>query len=204
MHGLPNTVSSGAPLQFSPVDLVLSETSVRAIERGIKYLALELAPTEDRQDDLVSVSLRAIHYAQATYDSRRGASIETFLIHCSYRAMLDFLRPERRQTVRWISGDAPINAEASDTLFDTLPCTDPDSNLYQNTLFRQVELALEELPQRQRECIQMSYYEGQTNSEIAMNLGIPRPRVTQLLSAGLRQLRARLTFHALTPTHGVN
>jgi RNA polymerase sigma factor (sigma-70 family) len=204
MHGLPVTAPGGAPPQFFPDDLVLSEFSKRAIERGLKYLALRLAPTEDRQDDLLSVGLRAIHYAHVTYDCRRGASIETFLVRCSYRAMLDFLRSERRQTGCWVSGDEPINAAASDSLFDSLPCTDPDSDPYRNLLLRQVELALVELPQRQRECIQMSYYDGRTNSEIAANLGISRPRVTQLIGAGLRQLRARLAFYGPTPAHCIN
>jgi RNA polymerase sigma factor (sigma-70 family) len=204
MHGLPNTVFSGAPLAFYPHNPVLSAASKRAIERGIKYLALRLAPSEDRQDDLVSVGLRAIHYAHVSYDSRRAASIETFLVRCSYHAMPDFLRSERRQTSRWVSGDSPINAATSDTLFDNLPCTDLQSDPYRKLLLRQVELALVALPKRQRECIQMSYYAGQTNSEIAANLGISRPRVTQLIGAGIRQLRTRLAFHVPTPAHSVN
>ena len=139
-----------------------------------------------------------------TYDVGRGAAIETFLVRCAHRAMLDLVRSERRQTGHWISGDAPISAESPDSLFDNLAGSDPHADPYQEMLFSQVALALEQLPQRQRECIQLSYYDGHTNSQIATSLGISRPRVTQLLNAGLKQLRARLEFHALAAAPTVN
>jgi RNA polymerase sigma factor (sigma-70 family) len=203
MHGFTDAASGGAPLQFSMRGPVLPETSVRLIERSLKYLAFHLAPTEDRQDDLISVGLRAIHYAHVTYEAGRGASFETFLLRCAHRAMVDFVRSERRQTSGWISGNAPIGAETEETLFDTLRDqseVDPGHAL----LLQQVELAVQSLPQRQRECVRMRYYEDIDNSEIAERLGISRPRVTQLLASGIKQLRAQLSFHSLTPAANFN
>jgi RNA polymerase sigma factor (sigma-70 family) len=199
MHGSTDAVSHGAPFSLSTRGPLLSENSVLTIDRHLKYLAYHLAPTANLREDLISVALRAIHYAHVTYEPGRGASLETYMVRCAQRAMLDFLRTEQRQTGRWDSGDAPRNADTDETLFDGLAAQDAESDPERMFLLQQVKYAVEELPERQRECIQQRYYEGRENAEIADNLGISRPRVTQLIQAGLRLLRARLAFHTLTP-----
>ena len=200
MHGSTDAVSDGAPFQFSSRGPALSETSILVIERSLKYLALHLAPTEDHRKDLISVALRAMHYAHVTYEPGGGASLETYLLRCAHRAMVDFVRAERRQTGAWVSGDAPVEPDTAVTLFETLPDERPEMDPEHVFLLRQVELAVRELPQRQRACIRMRFYEDCDNSEIAARLSISRPRVSQLIDAGIKRLRARLAFYALAPT----
>ncbi|WP_260705689.1 RNA polymerase sigma factor [Edaphobacter flagellatus] len=204
MRGSTDAVSDGASFSLSTCGPLLSETSVLTIDRHLKYLAYHLAPTADRQDDLIQVALRAIHYAHVIYEPGRGASLETYLVKCGQNAMLDFLRAERRQTGRWDSGDAPLSADTDETLFDTFPAKDAESDPERMFLLQQVKYAVEDLPERQRECIQQHFYEGRENAEIADKLGISRPRVTQLIQAGLNQLRARLTYRTLTPATAIH
>lgn len=204
MHGSTDTVSRGESLSLSARGPFLSETSVLTIDRHLKYLAYHLAPTPDRREDLISVALRAIHYAHVTYEPRRGASLETYLVRCGQRAMVDFLRTEQRQTGNWTSGDAPLSTETDETLFDGLSAKDAESDPERMFLFQQVKYAVEQLPERQRECIQLHYYEGWGNARISESLGISRPRVTQLIQAGIRQLHARFTLHILTPATAIH
>lgn len=204
MHGSTHAVSDGAPFSLSTSGPLLSETSVLTIDRHLKYLAYHLAPTPDHRQDLLSTALRAIHYAHVTYEPGRGASLETYLVRCAQRAMLDYLRSEQRQTGAWVAGDAPLNTETDETLFDGLPAEDTASDPERMFLLRQVQYAVEQLPERQRECIQQHYYEGRENAEIAETLGISRPRVTQLIKAGLKQLRAGLAFNTLTPATAIH
>lgn len=203
MYGSTEAVSDGAPLQFSSSGPALSEASVLVIERSLKYLALHLAATEDSRKDLISVALRAMHYAHVLYEPEGGASLETYLLRCAHRAMVDFVRAERRQTGAWVSGDASVTPDGAATLFETLPDDRREMDPEHLFLLRQVELAVMELPQRQRECIQMRYYGEFDNCEIAARLNISRPRVTQLIDAGIKQLRARLAFRAFA-TAGAN
>lgn len=199
MHGSAHTVPDGAPLSLSTSGTLLSEISVLTIDRHLKYLAYHLAATPDHRQDLLSVALRAIHYAHVTYEPGRGASLETYLVRCAQHAMLDYLRSEQRQTGGWVPGNAPLSAETDETLFDGLPSEDAASDPERMFLLRQMQYAVEQLPERQRECIHQHYYEGRQNAEIAKTLGISRPRVTQLIRAGLKQLRIALAFRTLTP-----
>ena len=203
MHGSTHTVSDGAPFSLSASGPLLSENSVLTIDRHLKYLAYQLAPTPDHRQDLLSVALRAIHYAHVTYEAGRGASLESYLVRCAQRAMLDYLRSEQRQTGAWIPGDAPLSAETDETHFDGLATENVASDPERVFLLRQVQYAVEQLPERQRECIQQHFYEGRENAEIAENLKISRPRVTQLIRAGLKQLRAGLASHTLTPATAI-
>jgi RNA polymerase sigma factor (sigma-70 family) len=204
MHGSTDTVSHGAPFSLSTSGPLLSETSVLTIDRHLKYLAYHLAPTPDHQQDLLSVALRTIHYAHVTYEPVRGASLETYLVRCAQRAMLNYVRTEQRQTGAWIAGDAPLNTETDETLFDGFSAEDATSDPERMFLLRQVQHAVEQLPDRQRECIQQRYYEGRENAEIAENLRISRPRVTQLIQAGLKQLRSGFGLHPLKPATAIH
>jgi RNA polymerase sigma factor (sigma-70 family) len=205
MNGSASAVIDGAPLQFSTVGPILSEKSILVIDRAIKYLAGHLSPkNDDFTQDLISVALRAIHYAHVTYEPSRGASIETFLIRCSHRAMVDLLRTERRHSAACTPGDASVSPKSDETVFDKVIDRRPETDPEQNFLLRQVELAVLELPDRQRECIRLHFYEDVDRSAIAERLGISRPRVSQLIATGLKNLRARFVYPTLRPVLGLN
>src|SRR5262249_21908305 len=56
----------------------------------------------------------------------------------------------------------------------------------------QVAAALAELPEAQREAIELHYWEGQTVAEVAVHLGRSSAAVAGLLQRGLKALRHRL------------
>jgi RNA polymerase sigma factor (sigma-70 family) len=189
-HSL-RAVSYGARSRPAVSPPAISGETKQKIEKGLGYLACKLARPNVPEEDLLSEALRTIHYAYPFFDPACGASLATYLLRCAYRAMINYLRAEDRQTGNWVSGDSPRGADHEETLFDALPGPTYQSPYYL-MLLKQVELAVLELPDRQRQCLEMHYGDaGLSNSQIALHLGISRARVTQLMSAAIYNLRAK-------------
>jgi RNA polymerase sigma factor (sigma-70 family) len=189
-HSL-RAVSCGARSRPAVSPPAIPGETKHKIEKGLSYLAFKLARPNVPQEDLLSEALRTIHYAYPLFDAAGGASLATYLLRCAYRAMIDYLRAEDRQTGNWVSADSPRGADREETLFDTLPGPSYQSPYY-FMLLQQVELAVLELPDRQRQCLEMHYGDaGLSNSQIARHLGISRSRVSQLLSTAIHNLRAK-------------
>ena len=72
------------------------------------------------------------------------------------------------------------------------PAPGPDSSLDNATLSRQIEHALQALPERQRAAIQLCHYQECGNIEAAEILGISVEALESLLARGRRTLRTRL------------
>jgi len=51
---------------------------------------------------------------------------------------------------------------------------------------------IDELPDREKLCISLYYYEGLTLKEIGRVLGVGEPRVSQILSQTIIKLRSRM------------
>jgi RNA polymerase sigma factor (sigma-70 family) len=109
--------------------------------------------------------------------------------------MIDYLRAEDRQTGCWVSGNSPRRADREESLFDILPGS-PYDDPYFAMLLQQVEMAVLDLPDRQRQCLEMHFGSaGLSNSQIARQLGVSRARVTQLISAAIHNLRVRFVVN---------
>jgi RNA polymerase sigma factor (sigma-70 family) len=107
------------------------------------------------------------------------AKFETWL----YRVTLNKCFDRLRRTPA-----APLDAalEVAD------PTPGPDTSLEHAALSRQIEDALQALPERQRAAIQLCHYQECGNIEAAEILGISVEALESLLSRGRRTLRSRL------------
>lgn len=119
-----------------------------------------------------------------TYDPQRGA-LRTFLAILTRSRARDRLRSRHntRQTLdRWRLGkpaDSAINP--------------PLEHAFQQEQSQEVKTALAQLSDQQQQILQMAYYEGLSQTEIATQLGIPLGTVKARARRGLLKLRETLT-----------
>jgi RNA polymerase sigma-70 factor, ECF subfamily len=115
----------------------------------------------------------------AAFDARRG-SAQTWLLTLVHRRAVDVVRREERRRTDPLD-DAPIAAGES---------TEEVASVREQR--RDVQAALAQLPDEQREALELSYYGGLTQSELAERLGIPLGTVKSRVFAGLTKLRELL------------
>lgn len=112
-------------------------------------------------------------------DPRRG-NVESLLMTIVYRRSIDLLRSRRGQTAR----DLPLELETIDLAADELV-----DEVYDALTVEAARSALGSLPEDQRRAIEMAYFEGMTQAEVAETLGIPLGTVKSRLRLGLTRLR---------------
>lgn len=111
-----------------------------------------------------------------SYDENRG-SPEAWLLNRARSRAIDKLRSIRRRSETFV---APLGAEPSDAT--------PNHGVRAEDQ-QLVETALALLPESQRRVIELAFYEGLTQSEIALRLGEPLGTIKTRMRLGLERLR---------------
>jgi RNA polymerase sigma-70 factor, ECF subfamily len=114
------------------------------------------------------------------YDTSRGAALGWITTIARSRA-IDRLRSERHNLQEYELNEATTPEQVADT--------NPESASEASEMRRFVRLALDELPPEQREVIELSYYSGLTQSEIATKLNQPLGTVKTRTRLGMIKLR---------------
>ena len=83
---------------------------------------------------------------------------------------------------------------AADELLGLSPPT-PADDLEADSLLREIQAAIAELPERRREAFLLARFPGLTHREIAETMGISLQTVSNQMSAALAQLRVALAHH---------
>ena len=158
--------------------------------------ALVLRILGDRQaaeDLLQEVFVRAWQRA-GTYQQTRGR-VTTWLLGIAHNLAIDEVRRRRRRP----QGLAEREADDADEPLLSLPATDPDvaDQAWERLRRARISAALGQLPPAQRAIIELAYFEGYTQSEIAVRLGEPLGTVKTRTRLGLRKLRDMLQDQGL-------
>jgi RNA polymerase sigma-70 factor (ECF subfamily) len=140
-----------------------------------KYLLQDSGAAEEVLQDIFHQLWRNA----ASFDSKRGALGGWLLVMARNRS-IDRLR--RRSL--------PVEEEAAPTLVG--PALDIENFTVRNEMARRVRVALQALPEAQREAISLAYFEGLTQSEIAKRTGDPLGTVKTRLRTALASLKAEL------------
>ena len=152
--------------------------------RAIYSLVLRILADEGDAEDVVQEVFAQAWRQAARYDASRGA-VGAWLLMMARTRAIDRLRARRATTGEQIVADGRV--------FD-LPAGTPDAatNMIGAEQARRVQHALHELPLLQRLAIELAYYEGLTQREIAARLEEPLGTVKTRIRLGLLKLRDAL------------
>jgi len=126
-----------------------------------------------------------------SYDSRRGSAV-AWLLTCARTRAIDKLRSIRRREKTFVPPVDDAVARPAGVEIERTGAAAEDRGV--------LEPALAQLPDAQRTVIQLAFFEGLTQAEIAARLGEPLGTIKTRARLGLERLRGALKGHGLPAT----
>jgi len=178
----------GAPAQLS--DEALVEAVARADDDALGELydrfgkvayglAFRILQDAALAEDAVQEAFLQIWRSAGSYEPER-AKASTWLLTFVHRRAVDLVRrEERRRTLPAEPAPEPANAA-------------PEETVVARSRGEIVRAALGRLPTEQREAIELAYYGGLTQSELAQRLDQPLGTIKSRMFTGLQRLRVLL------------
>ena len=145
-------------------------------------LALHLLREARDAEDIVEETFWQAWRSASRYDATRGTVGTWLLTICRSRA-LDRIRARRRRPE-----DAPLDDAAS--FESTEP--DPGAAMINNETGRMIRAALADLPLEQRQAVELAYFRGLSQTEIAEKTGQPLGTVKTRVRLAMAKLREKL------------
>jgi RNA polymerase sigma-70 factor (ECF subfamily) len=144
---------------------------------GLAYgLALRILRDRALAEDAVQEAFLAVWRTASKFSSER-AKPTTWVLTLVHRRAVDLVRREERR--RSDPLEVAPQAATEDTAFEA----------ELRAKRRVVQEALRQLPDDQREALELAYYGGYTQSELAERLGQPLGTIKSRMFTGLRRLR---------------
>jgi len=156
-------------------------------------LAVRIVRDRELAADVVQEAFLAVWNRSATFDPSRGTPSSWILTLTHHKAVDAVRRHERRR------------AEAMDeaaTAADAAPAVEEQA--WSSVARDQVRGALAKLPDPHREVIELAYFAGYTQSELAERLALPIGTVKSRTFAAMNALRDLLAASGLDPEHEWN
>jgi RNA polymerase sigma factor (sigma-70 family) len=148
-------------------------------------LALRLTGQSLLAQEVAHDAFLALWRAPEAYDPARGA-FRTFFLSLVHHRAVDTIRREQRLRDR---NERAANLEPA-TGEDVAEAVTEEAFLHVRR--KEVREALADLPPDQRRVLEMAYFGGMTQAEIAQDLGIPLGTVKTRTFVAMRKLRAAL------------
>jgi RNA polymerase sigma-70 factor (ECF subfamily) len=157
--------------------------------RTVYSMAMRVLRDEADAEDVVQEVFAQVWRQASRYDERRG-TVVAWLLNMSRTRAIDRLRARRTRP----QAVASARQEAMDDRI--APSVDPVDALTADRDAARVRRALEQLPMLQRLALELAYFEGLTQSEIADRLEEPLGTVKTRIRLGLFKLRDALSGDA--------
>jgi len=156
--------------------------------RVVYSLALRIVQVDAEAEDVVQEVFSQMFRQAGRYDSRRGP-VSSWLLTIARTRAIDHVRARKRLPDRRYGREPETAAEN---------VADPRANQESQTLtdeqVQRVRRALDGLPAEQRKAIELAYYEGLSQSEIADRLKEPLGTVKSRIRAAMMRLRDALAL----------
>lgn len=148
---------------------------------GIAYgIAFRVLRDDRLAEDAVQEGFLAVWRSAATYRAER-AQARTWIVTLVHRRAVDLVRREERRRAE------PLELVQRQEPAD--PAGSAEDEAWLGFERERVQQALRLLPDAQREAIELSYYGGYSQSELAERLGLPLGTIKSRMFAGLARLR---------------
>lgn len=146
-------------------------------------LALMMVKTTDEAEDLVQEVFMQVWNKAGAFAGDKG-SVYTWVVTIARRKAIDRLRssPSTKKSLSLEEGD-------SFTILDPAYTSNPLHAAISTEYEEMMKNGLSELTVDQRTIIEMSYYEGYTQQQIAVKLNVPLGTVKTRMRQGLLKLR---------------
>ena len=140
----------------------------------------------DAEDLLQEVFVQVWRQAQS-YSAVRG-SPEAWIINIARSRAIDKIRSIRRMEKSFVLTDDPARAESSDNV---------ESSVAESEARMAMNSALANLPETQRRVLELAYFDGLTQTEIADRLAEPLGTIKTRMRSGIQRLRDMLGTQAV-------
>jgi len=150
--------------------------------RMVFGLILRIVQDRGAAEDLVQETFLRVWNRAGGFDSEQGA-VGPWLLAVARNRAIDFLRYRGRRP----EASFELNETENPALF-----ADAQSDPLRFDTVRQVKTALGKLNQQQREAIELAYFEGLSQTEIAARMKQPLGTVKSWMRRALQQMREEL------------
>ncbi|HEU5491565.1 MAG TPA: sigma-70 family RNA polymerase sigma factor [Gaiellaceae bacterium] len=149
---------------------------------GIAYgLALRVLRDERLAEDAVQEGFLGVWRTAAAFRAER-AKASTWILTLVHRRAVDLVRREERRRAEPLTDELGVQGTAEGT----------EEAAWLRFERERVQAALRQLPDVQREALELAYYGGFSQSELADRLGVPLGTIKSRMFAGLARLRELL------------
>jgi RNA polymerase sigma factor (sigma-70 family) len=142
-------------------------------------LALRIVRDRALAEDAVQEAFLAVWRSAGAFLAEQGKP-STWILTFVHRRAVDLVRREQRRRAEPLDDVAQPAGEST------------DEEAWLRAQRQVVQGALRKLPPEQREAIELAYYGGLTQSELAERLGLPLGTIKSRMFAGLKRLRELL------------
>ncbi len=161
---------------------------------GLAFRVLRDGPAAE---DVVQQAFTTIWEQAGRLDGARG-SIQGLLLTVVHRRAVDAARARQRHQSR----SGPMEFEPADGAPTPMDALVADDETRERT--REVQAALQVLPDTQRQVVQLAYFDGLSQQDIATRLDVPLGTVKSRLRLAMQRLRHEFTAPESGTTGGAD
>jgi RNA polymerase sigma factor (sigma-70 family) len=152
------------------------------IARVAYGIAFRILRDDRLAEDAVQEGFLAVWRSAATFRPER-AKASTWIVTLVHRRAVDLVRREERRRTE------PLGLELRDA---SHPAGSAEEAAWLGFERERIQRLLRMLPDEQREALELAYYGGYSQSELAERLGVPLGTIKSRMFAGLARLRELL------------
>lgn len=153
-------------------------------------LAYRMCGSRSRAEDIVQEAFLSIWRAGGRYDQSRG-SVRAWILSTVHNRAIDLFRRESLRAARPLEEGNVADRLAAPELTEVI--------VERRAEAERVRVALDDLPDDQRQVIELSYYGGFTHQQIAEMLSLPPGTVKGRMRLGLSKLRITFSETGVLP-----